>query len=157
MARSSRIAFALLLVLVAGCGRPTGDCRFISARSAAARDGHYAFTLVLDPARTYATTLAARLVASQLDEPLIHLDIRIDTPDGATQIERLSLPLTEEACLKRTAGGGTRMDCQWAWRDLRPDTLQAGHWHVTIMPNTPAAALAGIGLSYECIEWEKEN
>ena len=157
--RSKGILLLLVTLLAVACSKPAGDYHFVSERTAAAQGGHYEFTMELDSACTYATTLAARIVGSRTEKAEINLDIRITSPDGATQIERLPLSLSEEACLKRIAGSGSLLDCQWHWQDIRTDGTQGGLWHVSVTPTDPASAdaLRGIGLSYERIEWEKAN
>jgi hypothetical protein len=149
--RSSRILILLLVLLAAGCSKPSGDYLFVSERTAAAHGGRYEFAFDLDSACTYTTTLAARVVASRAQEGEINLDIQITSPDGSTQIERLLLSLAEEACLKRIEGSGSLLDCQWHWKDIRTDGSLGGTWQVAVTPTDPASAeaLRGIGLSYE--------
>ena len=149
----------LAILFAAGCSKPAGDYLFVSDRTAAAHDGRYEFTFDLDSACTYATTLAARVVASRAQDEELNLDIRVISPDGSTQIERLPLSLTEAACLKRLAGSGSLLDCQWHWQDIHTDGALGGTWQVFVTPTDEASAdaLQGIGLSYEKREWAKAN
>ena len=161
MTVSNKILPLLLLaaLLTAGCSKPAGDYLFVSAETARAHDGNYVFQLPLDSLHTYTTALAARIVTNRIPDTEIDLDIHVTEPDGTTSIERLTLPLKETPGVTVIAGNGPVADFRWPWHTRRVTGAKAGNWQVRITPTEPAsaAALYGIGLSYEGTPWEKEN
>lgn len=143
----------LLLVLLTGCTKPTGDYFFVSTEAARAQQGHYVFTLNLeDSTGTYAIGLAARLVASRLPDQQLPLDIRTTSPAGETTIDRTVFRVTEDDVTRLKKGSGSLVDCEWRWKPaVTIRGAEAGAWQISITPTDPALleAIYGIGISYE--------
>ncbi len=160
MQRTNRHLLLLLLLLTAGCAKPSGDYLFVSSQTARAQGGSYDFQLNLDDSTCcYATMLAARIVSSRIPAGQFALNIRTTSPTGEITIERLALPLSGAPGEKTVLGSGSLIDCQWPWRTLPSSGQEHGIWQISITPTDPALAEAfyGIGISYQARTWEKEN
>ena len=158
--RNNSLALLLLLLLSAACSQPESGYRFVSAETAAAQDGSYRFDLLLDDTTAvYRTSIAARIVGSQIPEAALDLDITLTAPDGETSIERCSLPLTEAPGVRIALGSGSVADFEWPWRTFRAEGGKAGRWQIAVSParTDDGKALYGIGLSYTAKPWEKAN
>ena len=143
----------LLLGLLTGCTKPTGDYFFVSTETARTQQGNYNFTLDLqDSTGTYAIGLAARLVTSRLPDLQLPLDIRTTSPAGETTIERTVFRVTENGVARLKKGSGSLVDCEWVWKPALPIRgAEAGTWQISITPTDPSLleGIYGIGISYE--------
>ena len=136
-----------LLTVPGACTKPVGDYYFISAETARDQGGVYSFDIAFDDAASYDLALAARIVASQIPDKTLNLDIHIQAPDGSTSIERVGLPLNLAPGVQIVPGSGSVTDFSWTWRSF---PAAPGHWRFLIQPADPAEgrALYGLGISY---------
>ena len=150
------LLLALLPALMTGaCSRPAGASRFLSAEQARNEGGVYRFDVQFDDTTAlYALELAARVVASQLPDETLSLNIRIVDPAGNYSIERLDLPLTEGPGIRLSHGSGTMVDGSWSWRDF---PASGGTWRFLIQPANPALAPALLGLGFSYTRKETRN
>ena len=137
------------LALLAACTRPTDNHLLVSQWTADNQGGEYGFSASFDTSARFALRLAARMVASRIPEECLAFDIRITTPDGATAIERVDLPLhsSGDDGIRIIPGSGSVTDFEWPWRSL---DATPGTWTFHVRPANPerADALYGLGFSY---------